>query len=49
MDIKPRTFGRSELAQCYFPKLKPMTAWEKLKLSISLNSPGARSRPPKSS
>ena len=47
MDIKPRTFGRSELAQCYFPKLKPMTAWEKLKLS--LNSPGARSRPPKSS
>ena len=35
MDIKPRTFGRSELAQCYFPKLN------------SLNSPGARSRPPK--
>ena len=35
MDIKPRTFGRSELAQCYFPKLKPMTAWEKLKLELT--------------
>ena len=37
MDIKPRTFGRSELAQCYFPKLKPMTAWEKLKLWLDLD------------
>ena len=37
MDIKPRTSGRSELAQCYFPKLKPMTAWEKLKLWLDLN------------
>lgn len=25
------TFKRSELAQCYFPDLKPMSAWEKFK------------------
>ena len=24
-------FKRSELAQCYFPDLKPMSAWEKFK------------------
>lgn len=32
-----RTFGRSELAQLYFPNLKPMTAWEKLKDWLSIN------------
>ena len=37
MDQKQRIYGRSELAQCYFPKLKPMTAWEKLKSWMHLN------------
>jgi hypothetical protein len=32
-----RTFGRSELAQCYFPKLKPMSAWEKFKEWLEVN------------
>ena len=34
---KTRTFGRSELAQTYFPKLKPMTAWEKFKEWLAYN------------
>ena len=37
MDQKQRIYGRSELAQCYFPKLKPMTAWEKLKSWLQLS------------
>ena len=32
-----RTFGRSELAQYYFPKLKPMSAWEKFKEWLVVN------------
>ena len=32
-----RTFGRSELAQCYFPTLKPMSAWEKFKEWLAFN------------
>ena len=32
-----RTFGRSELAQHYFPKLKPMSAWEKFKEWLVVN------------
>ena len=34
---KTRTFGRSELAQTYFPKLKPMTVWEKFKEWLAYN------------
>ena len=37
MDKKIRTFGRSELAQQYFPNLKPMTAWEKFKEWLDIN------------
>ena len=36
------TFKRSELAQCYFPDLKPMSAWEKFKDWLNVN---ARLRP----
>ena len=32
-----RTFGRSELAQYYFPKLKPMSAWEKFREWLVVN------------
>ena len=32
-----RTFGRSELAQCYFPTLKPMSVWEKFKEWLAFN------------
>ena len=31
-------FKRSELAQCYFPDLKPMSAWEKFKDWLSTNA-----------
>ena len=31
MEQKARSYGRSELAQCYFPNLKTMSAWEKFK------------------
>ena len=34
---KTKVFGRSELAQCYFPKLKPMSAWEKFKEWLAYN------------
>ena len=37
MDKKLRTYGRSELAQYYFPKLKSMSAWEKLKSWLQLS------------
>ena len=37
MDKKIRAFGRSELAQQYFPNLKPMTAWEKFKEWLDIN------------
>ena len=28
---QPQSFNRSVLAQSYFPELKPMSAWKKLK------------------
>ena len=37
-----KSFKRSELAQCYFPDLKPMSAWEKFKEWLNSN---ARLRP----
>ena len=37
-----KSFKRSELAQCYFPDLKPMSAWEKFKDWLNVN---ARLRP----
>ena len=37
MERTTRVFGRSELAQCYFPELKPMTAWEKFKDWLAYN------------
>ena len=37
-----KSFKRSELAQCYFPDLKPMSAWEKFKDWLNAN---ARLRP----
>ena len=32
-----KTFGRSELAQQYFPTLKAMSAWKNLKSWLSIN------------
>lgn len=32
-----RTFGRTELAQLYFPNLLPKTAWEKLRSWFEIN------------
>ena len=32
-----KTFGRSELAQQYFPTLKAMSAWKNLKSWFSIN------------
>ena len=32
-----RTFGRSELAQQYFPKLSAMSAWRKFKEWLEFN------------
>ena len=37
MDNNTRTFGRSELAQQYFPTLKAMSAWKNLKSWLSIN------------
>ena len=34
---KTRTFGRSELAQQYFPQLTPMSAWRKFKDWLEVN------------
>ena len=36
MEIKSRTFGRTELAQLYFPLLTPAAAWRKLQLWLLL-------------
>ena len=33
-----KTFGRSELAQRYFPQLKPMSAWLRLKDLMSADA-----------
>ena len=32
-----KTFGRSELAQLYFPQLQQKSAWQKLKSWLSIN------------
>ena len=32
-----RTFGRSELAQLYFPQLHQKSAWQKLRQWLSIN------------
>ena len=48
-----RTYGRSELAQCYFPSLQQKCAWQKLRrwlpltfsLSHLLTFPCTRSHP----
>jgi hypothetical protein len=37
MSQNPRTYGRTELAVCYFPRLQPMSAWLKLKSLLSEN------------
>ena len=37
MDKNIRTFGRSELAQRYFPQLKAMSAWKNLKSWLTIN------------
>ena len=37
MNDKPRTFGRTELAQAYFPQLCPEAAWHKLRQWITIN------------
>ena len=34
---KVKTFGRTELAQQYFPKLCPEAAWHKLRQWITIN------------
>ena len=31
MSQNTRSFGRTELAQCYFPNIQPQSAWLKLK------------------
>ena len=38
MSKNPRSYGRTELAVCYFPRLQPMSAWLKLK-SLMLEDP----------
>ena len=35
--MKMRSYGRSELAQLYFPMLQPMNAWRCLQEWITLN------------
>ena len=30
-NFKPQTFGRTQLAQMYFPYVLPQTAWQKLR------------------
>ena len=42
MEPKLKTYGRSELAQLYFPTLLQKSAWQKLKLWLTLN-PALRS------
>ena len=32
-----RTYGRSELAQCYFPSLQQKCAWQKLRRWLLIN------------
>ena len=34
-NLKPQTFGRTQLAQMYFPNIQPMSAWLKLKSLLS--------------
>ena len=42
MEKTIRTFGRSELAQQYFPQISPMSAWRKFREWLVLN-PSLRS------
>ena len=42
MEKTIRTFGRSELAQQYFPQISPMSAWRKFQEWLILN-PSLRS------
>ena len=37
MEKTIRTFGRSELAQQYFPQISPMSAWRKFREWLVLN------------
>ena len=37
MDKMTKTYGRSELAQQYFPGLTPMSAWRKFKEWLEYN------------
>ena len=37
MDFKIRTYGRTELAQLFFPKLHSQSAWQKLRSWLQLN------------
>ena len=38
MSQNTRSYGRTDLAQCYFPNIKPMSAWLKLK-ALLLDDP----------
>ena len=42
MEHKIKTYGRSELAQLYFPKLLQKSAWQKFKSWLTIN-PALRS------
>ena len=37
MEKTTRSFGRTELAQCYFPRLCPEAAWHKLRSWLKIN------------
>lgn len=37
MEVKIKTYGRSELAQLYFPTLLPKSAWQKFRSWLDLN------------
>ena len=37
MEKETRTFGRTELAQNYFPRLCPEAAWHKLRSWLKIN------------
>lgn len=37
MTNNPSTFGRTELAQLYFPRLCPEAAWHKLRSWLKIN------------
>lgn len=39
MDLTVKTYGRTELAQMYFPRLTAGAAWRKLRLWIRLCRP----------